>query len=220
MAAVGAMAGGTTPPVGRFRYVSSVDRWWWSDEMFQMHGFAPGEIVPTTDLLQAHKHPEDRAYAVDSLTEALRNGQPFCCRHRIIDNRQKVRTIVSIGQGVTDADGAVAELRGFFIDVTRSLQKDLAAQTQAAVERSAEARAAIEQAKGALMAIYSIDEDEAFAVLTWHSQQTNIKLREVAATVTSSLDDPDLAELHPQEKLSVILAGVAETAATDTALQA
>jgi hypothetical protein len=220
LAAVGAMAGGTTPPVGRFRYVSAVDRWWWSDEMFQMHGFDPGDVVPTTELLQSHKHPEDRAFAIDSLAEALRNGQPFCCRHRIVDNRQKVRTIVSIGQGVTDAEGAVIELRGFFIDVTRSLQRDIATQTKEAVERSAGARAGIEQAKGALMAIYSIDEDEAFAVLTWHSQHSNTKLRDVAATLTSSLDDPDLAELHPQEKLSVILAGVAEADAAGTALHA
>jgi hypothetical protein len=176
--------------------------------MFQMHGFAPGEVVPTTDLLRSHKHPDDRAYAVDSLMGALRDGLPFCCRHRIVDNQQKTRTVVTIGQGVTGGDGDVIELRGFFIDVTRSLQRDLSEQTREAVERSAESRAAIEQAKGALMAIYSIDEDEAFAVLTWHSQHSNTKLREVAATLTSSLDDPDLAELHPQEKLATILSGV------------
>ena len=208
LAAIGAVAGGTSPPVGRFRYVCEADRWWWSDEMFQMHGFAPGEVVPTTELLRSHKHPEDRAYAVDSLTAALHDGLPFCCRHRIVDNQQKVRTVVTIGQGVTDADGDVIELRGFFIDVTRALQRDLATQTGEAVQRSAESRAAIEQAKGALMAIYSIDENEAFAVLTWHSQHSNTKLREIAATVTSSLDDPDLAELHPQEKLATILSGV------------
>ena len=154
---------------------------------------------------------------MDSLTAALRDGLPFCCRHRIVDNRQKVRTVVTIGQGVTGSDGDVIELRGFFIDVTRSLHRDLADQTKQAVERSAESRAAIEQAKGALMAIYSVDENEAFALLTWYSQHNNTKLREVAATLTSSLDDPDLAELHPQEKLATILAGVTATPVAATA---
>jgi len=220
MAAVGAMAGGTSPPVGRFRYLVGRDRWWWSDELFAMHGFAPGEVVPTTELLQSHKHPEDRAFAVDALTEALANGQPFCCRHRIIDNRQKTRTIVTIGQGIRDESGGIVELRGFFIDVTRSVQRDLATQTREAVARSAESRAAIEQAKGALMAIYSIDEDEAFAVLTWHSQHANTKLRDVADTVTSSLDDPELSDLHPEEKIGVILAGVSGTRDHEPALPA
>ena len=131
----------------------------------------------------------------------------------------EIRTVVSIGQGVTDDDGDVVELRGFFIDVSRSLQRDLAVQTKEAVERSAESRAAIEQAKGALMAIYSIDEDEAFALLTWHSQHSNTKLREVAATLAASLDDPDLAELHPQEKLTTILSGVASGPVGATALR-
>ena len=70
------------------------------------------------------------------------------------------------------------------------------------------------------MAIYSIDEDEAFALLTWHSQQSNAKLRDVAETLTASLDDPELAELHPEEKLSVILAGVTDSSEKQTAMQA
>ena len=41
-------------------------------------------------------------------------------------------------------------------------------------------RAVIEQAKGVLMERYKITEDRAFAVLTRASQQSNIKLREVA----------------------------------------
>ena len=70
------------------------------------------------------------------------------------------------------------------------------------------------------MAIYSIDEEEAFAILTWHSQNTNTKLRDVAETLTASLDDPDLAELHPEEKLSVILANVADSSEEQTAMRA
>ena len=41
-------------------------------------------------------------------------------------------------------------------------------------------RAGIEQAKGILMERYKITDDRAFAVLTRASQQSNIKLREVA----------------------------------------
>ena len=42
-------------------------------------------------------------------------------------------------------------------------------------------RAVIEQAKGMLMLVYGISAQRAFEILVWRSQQTNTKLREVAA---------------------------------------
>ena len=47
-------------------------------------------------------------------------------------------------------------------------------------------RAVIEQAKGILMERYKITDDRAFAVLTRASQQSNIKLREVADQLVRS----------------------------------
>ena len=43
---------------------------------------------------------------------------------------------------------------------------------------------AIEQAKGALMAAYGLTPDAAFALLRWHSQHTNVKLRSIATELT------------------------------------
>jgi GAF domain-containing protein len=56
---------------------------------------------------------------------------------------------------------------------TRTLADNLAAAMRS--------RAVIEQAKGILMAIHKIDEDQAMDRLITRSQQVNIKLREVAA---------------------------------------
>lgn len=44
----------------------------------------------------------------------------------------------------------------------------------------AEARAEIEQAKGLVMAAYGISANRAFDIVVWRSQETNIKLRELA----------------------------------------
>jgi AmiR/NasT family two-component response regulator len=43
-----------------------------------------------------------------------------------------------------------------------------------------EDRAVIEQAKGVLMAVYSIDAQAAFDLLSWGSQYTNTELRAMA----------------------------------------
>ena len=53
----------------------------------------------------------------------------------------------------------------------------------------------IEQAKGVLMAIYGITEDRAFEILVWRSQETNLKLRELAlrfmAAISASHISPE-----------------------------
>lgn len=49
------------------------------------------------------------------------------------------------------------------------------------------ARAVIEQAKGAVMLAYGIDAEEAFTLLRVRSQETNTKLRILAARVAAEL---------------------------------
>jgi hypothetical protein len=135
--------------LGRFCYDAPTDTWWWSTNMYTIYGFTPGEIVPTTALMAVHQHPDDRVDPVELITAAAQAGKPFCSRHRIVDARQRVHTVVTIGEGIRDTDGWSAQVRGYVIDVTESLHHDLATATRQAVESSAETRAAIEQAKGA-----------------------------------------------------------------------
>ena len=52
-----------TGPYGSFSYTIATGQWWWSDDLYRIHGFEPGDVVPTTDLLVAHKHPDDAAVA-------------------------------------------------------------------------------------------------------------------------------------------------------------
>jgi hypothetical protein len=64
-----------------------------------------------------------------------------------------------------------------------------------AVRDIAEKRAAIEQAKGMLMFVYGIDEDGAFDLLRWQSQQHNVKLRLIAEQIVKDL--AELARTNP-----------------------
>lgn len=224
--AVTALTGSTTETVGRFSYNVPTDTWWWSTSMYGIHGFTPGEIVPTTALMMAHQHPEDRAGAVALITAAVTAGKPFCSRHRILDAQQRVHTVVTLGEGVRGDNGQIVQVCGFFIDVTDSLHRDLAAATRVAVEQSAGSRAVIEQAKGALMITYGLDEDEAFALLRWHSQHTNIKIRDIAAGIADRTNDPDIAGLSADRKITEILTEIIgtstspELADTDTSTPA
>jgi hypothetical protein len=206
--AVTALTGSTTETVGRFSYHVPTDTWWWSSSLYTIHGFDPGEIVPTTALMTAHQHPEDRAGTAELITAAIKSGQPFCSRHRILDAHRRVHTVVTIGEGIRDTAGCVVQVTGYLIDVTDSLHRDLAAATQQAVSQSAETRSVIDQAKGALMITYGINSDAAFALLRWHSQHGNIKLRDIATGIADGTNDPGIAELSATEKITRILAGL------------
>ena len=161
--------------VGRFRFFIDGQRWEWSDAVARMHGYEPGEVEPTTELLLKHKHPEDRE-RMAAVLERVLNGKPFSSRHRIIDTSGHTRCVVVAGDRMVDDAGTPIGTSGFYIDVTDSLHTDITN----VLEAVADARARIEQAKGVLMAAYGITDKRAFDILVWRSQETNLKVRELA----------------------------------------
>ncbi len=178
-----------TGPYGPFVYNVRTQSWWWSDDLYRILGFEPGDIVPTTDLLVAHKHPDDAAVATAIILNAFTSGEPFALWHRIIDARRRTRTVVSVGDGVRDATGNLVEVRGYMVDVTGSKRGQTARDIDEAVRRSAESRGAIEQAKGVLMATLALDADASFDLLKRTSQNANVKLRELAQRLLSALEE-------------------------------
>jgi PAS domain S-box-containing protein len=162
--------------VGSFRFFLDRQRWEWSDAVARMHGYEPGTVEPTTELLLQHKHPEDRERVAAVLGHVL-EGKPFSSRHRIIDTAGRTRCVVVVGDRMFDDTGAITGTSGFYVDVTDSLHSDITT----VLSQVAASRARIEQAKGVLMAAYGISEERAFDILVWRSQETNLKLRDLAA---------------------------------------
>src|SRR6476620_8461447 len=165
----------------------------------------------------AHQHPDDRARAAQLIAAAITAGKPFSSRHRILDAQRRIHTVVTIGEGIRNEHGQIIKVSGYLIDVTDALHRDIQTATRTAVELSAATRAAIEQAKGALMITYGLDDDEAFALLRWHSQHSNIKLRDIATAITDHTSDPGIADLTADRKITEILAHLTEPTNTATA---
>lgn len=180
--------------VGRFRYWLGDQRWEWSDAVARMHGYEPGTVEPSTELLLQHKHPEDRAQVAEVLHRVNR-GEPFSSRHRIVDTGGQVHWVIVVSDRMLDDAGTVIGTAGFYVDVTDVLQADVSA----AVSEVAESRAVIDQAKGVLMVAYGISAERAFDILVWRSQETNVKVRDLAArflaTFTGRLPTEVLSDL-------------------------
>lgn len=179
----GTLALGASHPVGRYRLDLTTGRWWWSDETYRIHGFEPGDVVPTTELILAHKHPDDRDRVSQVLRQACANGQPFSSVHRIMDAHGEERTLAVVGEGRTDATGTVHELVGFFTDVTPAVSRIADVRATASIRASAANRAAIEQAKGIVMCALRTDVEGAFDWLREVSNHSNVPLREVATRI-------------------------------------
>jgi hypothetical protein len=96
----------------------------------------------------------------------------------------RVHHVVVVGDLLREVDGTVIGTHGYYVDVTPS-EQERQDQVTAAVTIIAEARADIERTKGMLMLIYGIHEASAFELLKWRSQETNVKLRLLAAQVAA-----------------------------------
>ena len=170
-----AIGTGDAQQVGRFRFYIDGQRWEWSEIVERLHGYEPGTVTPTTELILSHKHPDDRPH-VAAVLDKVADGEPFSSRHRIIDTAGRTHWVIVIGDRMLDEAGEVIGTSGFYVDFTDTMQSDISA----AVSKVAEARAEIDQAKGLLMAAYGISADRAFDILVWRSQETNVKVRDLA----------------------------------------
>ena len=175
------------PGVGSFRFWFVGQHWEWSDELARMHGYEPGTIEPTTELLLSHKHPDDRSHVQDLLDRALLSKSSFSSRHRFIDTAGTVHDAIVVADRMSDESGAVVGTAGYYLDLTATLVENRQVALDEALPDLFEGRAIIEQAKGILMAIYRVSPEQAFGVLRWRSQETNTKLRSLAKQLITEM---------------------------------
>ncbi|MEV6362499.1 PAS and ANTAR domain-containing protein [Nocardia asteroides] len=177
--------------VGRFTFWFTTGRWEWSPEVYRMHGYAPGEVEPTTELLLSHKHPDDRDVVAGLIHRTITEGTPFSSRHRFLDTSGRVHTVMVVADRLLNDYGEPVATTGYYLDLTGTVDAVAATAAGEAVDEAfagvVAARAVTEQAKGVLMRMYGIDAEQAFKVLVWRSQEANIKLRDVAAQVIADL---------------------------------
>jgi hypothetical protein len=124
----------------------------------RIHRYEPGAITPTTELRLSQKHSGDRPHVAETL-EALRtSGGSFSSRHRIVDTRGTTRSVAIVGERLVDKSGEIIGSSGFYVDVTETIDDTV---TESA--------------------------NRAFNVLTWHSQETLVKVRDVAEKLLTGL---------------------------------
>ena len=182
--------------VGSFRFLIAGERWEWSDQVAQMHGYQPGSVVPTTELVLSHTHSDDKPAVTALVDNMIRHGQPFSSRHRIIDTYGRVRIVVVVGNRHADETEEVIGTAGFYIDITDSYESDVQRRLGQARKNIAADRAVIERARGILMYVYNFSAGDALSALKWRARETGLNLRvfceQFVREVTEANMTPDL----------------------------
>ncbi len=196
-------------PIGRFSHNPGEGTWTWNDEVFRIHGLAPGSITPTTENVLESKHPEDRDRVAEALLHAGATGDPFSVSFRLLGADGIERKVVMVCEGGMCEEGAVTTIDGYYIDLTEDFEQEAEERARSAVAASAEHRATIEQAKGGLMLAYGLDPDQAFAMLRWWSRNRNVKVRDLAQEVIDASQTGDMSSQDLRQVLDRLFSGTA-----------
>jgi PAS domain S-box-containing protein len=172
-------------PAGTFYLDVATGRCEWSEELFRIHGYSPGEVVPTLDLLLAHKHPQDREPIRRIISDLCSRGGQQAIFHRVIDSHGREHHVLTSAETCGDA-GKVTGMRGFTVDLSRTVESENRHAAEEAIRGTYVSREAIEQAKGIIMVLRGGTAEQAFSILSGRSQNSNVKLATLAAQLVAA----------------------------------
>ncbi|MFC8597417.1 MULTISPECIES: PAS and ANTAR domain-containing protein [unclassified Isoptericola] len=202
-----ALAVGTHLLTGSYR-AEATGRWWWSDEVDVMLGQQPGAVEPGPEALEARLHPDDRDRAVHGAARALATGGPVVTARRVVDAHGRTRTLLVTAQARRSRDDGPPEVAGYVVDVTPVQREAVQRDVRRALDSAFVSAAAIERAKGVLMALHGVDDAAAESMLTEAAGASGATLREAATQMMAHLSAGDGFGPDAREAVQEALAAV------------
>lgn len=171
-------------PTGTFRYCPATEEIQWSTEVYRVHGYERGEVVPSLDLGYRHIVPEFRDRARAFWLAVRTHGGPLSIYLTLLNSRGRQRQILVVAD-TTHQEGMVVGVQGSVIDLTRAIHLDSHRLANEAVAAAVKGRGVIDQAKGILMGHTGISAEQAFEIIRQRSQETNRKTAAIAQDIVA-----------------------------------
>lgn len=96
----------------------------WSDEVFRIFGYRPGEIAPTYPAFLQAVHPEHRKRVEQAVQNTLDNGSPYEIEHIIVQPEGQERVIKEQGELLCDAQHEPLRMIGTVHDITKRIEAE------------------------------------------------------------------------------------------------
>lgn len=90
----------------------------WSDETYRIHGLAPGDPVPSWEVIPRFYSPETFEKLWSAFERARRDGMPYEVEVHLTRADGSRATAIARGEGIRDATGRVVRLRGTVTDIS------------------------------------------------------------------------------------------------------
>ena len=110
--------------MGTFQMDVSSGELVWSDGLYRINGYEPGEVQPTIELAIERMHPEDRATIQARTAEMFKSPRAMKAEYRVQREDGTVRHVVADGIIERDDEGEPLLLVGTVRDVTDELMNE------------------------------------------------------------------------------------------------
>jgi diguanylate cyclase (GGDEF)-like protein/PAS domain S-box-containing protein len=94
----------------------------WSEQMFRLLGYEPGQIEPSVEAYLGTIHPEDRPRMMEVIEAGVAAGRHFSVRNRVIRPDGSLVWLDTQGELTLGPDGTLAFVVGTAVDVTEQEQ--------------------------------------------------------------------------------------------------
>ena len=112
--------------LGSFRWNLVTGEVVWSDEMYRIFGFEPGEFTPTYDSILGFIHPVDRDEVARRSAQAITKNESANMTMRIVRRDGTMRTLETRSRVETQSEGKPIQLVGSAQDITERVEAEAA----------------------------------------------------------------------------------------------
>ena len=90
----------------------------WSNELYKIYGFEPGEVEPSLELALSFVHPDDLEGMNEIKVNSMGSTEPWIYENRIIRKDKFVRHVISRGEIILDDKNKPVKMIGSVQDIT------------------------------------------------------------------------------------------------------
>lgn len=161
----------------------------WSDNLYRIYGYEPGEVIPSPDVVYAMVHPDDHHRATQHVADMARCARPDLLEYRIIVPGGGIRHLRSTLAIAERRMGSPARLIGCVFDITDQRSAEREAVFSAAISRALAEWRSLDQSVPALLAALANALDVEIGIM-WLPMDEVLVARAVWASRMVSADDP------------------------------
>lgn len=103
---------------GSFEWFAGVDHFFWSEEMFRIHGYEPNSVDITITFYQTLIHPDDIEKCKRMVGEVMESKEDFSAEFRIIRPDESVRYVYLTARVILNKEENINKIIGNLQDIT------------------------------------------------------------------------------------------------------